>query len=207
MTGIALGARALVDLGRLRAQLAYGDLFERSLTQPALADRLRELEGELDTLDQAAMGLLGVAALGFASWLFLRYRQLPERARAPHWALWSWAVPGLNLIEPYRLVREVWAGSPAGRTGRAPWLLFGWWSSWLAALLCVLGAMAAESRATAAMIAGQRAAAVEETLRVIHIGVAEAALSAVAALLAVAVLASAERRAGSRLNERISAPG
>jgi len=60
----------------------------------------------------------------------------------PGWAVGSFFVPFVNLVIPYKAVREVWEKSdPAVRSGEdflfaspssSPPLLLGWWIAWLA---------------------------------------------------------------------------
>ena len=194
-----LGARAVVDALRLRGELRYTELFERSFHDPRRVGRaLAEVEHELVLLERIADGLLVAAALTFAGWLFLRYRALDERRRSPGWALWSWLVPGLNLIEPYRIVREVHAGGPSAAGERAPWSIFGWWSSWLLYLVLLIGVIAAEGRATGYLNAGEPLRAFEQSLLAARLGVGVAIASGVAASLAAVVVLTTERRLSAR---------
>ncbi|MGI4869933.1 MAG: DUF4328 domain-containing protein [Janthinobacterium lividum] len=83
--------------------------------------------------------LVGSAGL-FIAWLRRAYynlHQLPAiRCRyATGWAAGAWWVPGLNLVLPYLLVRDVWQqtqGAGLRRQAR-PATLVGWW--WAACLL------------------------------------------------------------------------
>ncbi len=194
---VILGARAVVDGLRLRLELRYLGLFERSFREPRqVARAMAETESALGGLERVADGLLAAAALSFAGWLWLRYRELGERRRDPTWALWSWLVPGLNLVEPYRIVREVHGGEPLNE--RAPWLLFGWWTSWLLYLVTLLGALAAESRASRYLRAGEPLLAFEQSLLAVRFGVGIAAASMVAALLGAGVVIATERRVSAR---------
>ena len=199
VASVVLGARVVVDGLRVRGELAYRELFERSFRDPhRVARALAETESELVWFERIADGLLLGAALSFGAWLFLRYRELGTRRREPSWALWSWWVPGLNLVEPYRIVREVHAGGPSGASERAPWLVFGWWTSWLLYLVLLIGVMAAEGRATAYLNAGEPLAAFEQSVLGARLGVGVAVASLVAAALAVAVVLTTERRISAR---------
>lgn len=199
LASAVLGARAVVDGLRLRGELRYHALFERSFHQPhRVARGMAAVEHELGTLETIADGLLLGAALTFGAWLFLRYRTLDERRRAPSWALWSWLVPGLNLVEPYRIVREVHAGGPSGATARAPWLVFGWWSGWLLYLVLLIGVIAAEGRASGYLSAGEPLKAFEQSVLVARLGVGVAAASLSAAVLGLAVVLTTERRISAR---------
>ncbi len=199
LASLALGARAVVDGLRLRGELRYHALFERSFRDPhRVARGMAEVEHELGALETLADGLLLGAALTFVTWLFLRYRALDERRREPSWALWSWLVPGLNLVEPYRIVCEVHAGGPRGTSERAPWLVFGWWSGWLLYLVLLIGVIAAEGRASGYLSAGEPLRAFDQSLLAARLGVGVAGASLTAALLGAAVVVTTERRISGR---------
>lgn len=192
-----LGAWAMVGGLRLRLELRYHHLMQQSLRDPRRVDRaMAETEGDLHGLETAADLLMLGAALTFGGWLFLRYREVRARRREPSWALWSWLVPGLNLVEPYRIVREVHAGGAPEQ--RAPWLIFGWWSSSLLSLVLLLGALAAESRAAGYLRAGEPLLALDESLLAARLTVLVAAASTLAALLGAAVVVATERRVSAR---------
>ena len=194
-----LGARALIDALRLRGELSYSELFERSFRDPRRLGRaLTEVERELLRLERVADGLLLMAALTLACWLFLRYRALDERRRNPSWALGSWLVPGLNLIEPYRIVREVHAGGPSAAGERAPWPIFVWWSSWLLYLVLLIATIAAEGRAVGYLNAGEPLPAFEQSLLAVRLGIGATLASAIAASLAAVVVLDTERRLSAR---------
>lgn len=199
VASVALAARAVVDGLRLAAELRYHALLSRGPEGlRSAAAELIAIEGELIELGHAADGLLLGAALLFAGWLYLRYRALGERRRPAPWALFGWLVPGLNLVEPYRIVREVHAGGAEGARGRAPWLVFGWWSAWLLYLVLLVAVIAAESRASRHLAAGEARLAFEQGLLGSRLSVAVAAASLLAALLALALVAATERRISAR---------
>lgn len=197
VASLVLGARAVVDGLRLRGELRYHRLFERSFRDPRRVARgMAETEAQLGFLESIADGLLLAAALAFAGWLFVRYRALEGRRRSPGWALGSWLVPGLNLVEPYRIVREIHAGGRPQQ--RAPWLLFGWWCSWLLYLVLLIGVIAAEGRASGYLSAGDAQKAFEQGLLSTRLAVGVAAASALAAVLGAAVVVATERRISAR---------
>jgi hypothetical protein len=87
-------------------------------------------------------------AVAFLVWLHRVSKNVPALGNpksgvehSPGWAVGSFFVPFVNLVVPYRAVREVWVKSdPAVRTGddfmfaqpsSAP-LLLGWWVMWIA---------------------------------------------------------------------------
>ena len=89
-----------------------------------------------------------VLVVAFLLWLHRASKNVPalgnSRQRveySPGWAVGSFFVPFVNLVVPYKAVREVWEKSdPAVRTeddfmfaqpSSAP-LLLGWWIAWLA---------------------------------------------------------------------------
>jgi hypothetical protein len=86
--------------------------------------------------------------VAFLVWLHRAARNLPALGNpkskiehSPGWAVGSFFVPFVNLVVPYKAVREIWVKSdPAVRTeddfmfaapSSAP-LLLGWWIAWLA---------------------------------------------------------------------------
>lgn len=87
-------------------------------------------------------------AVAFLAWLYRVSKNVPALGTpkskveyAPVWAVCSFFVPFVNLVIPYKAVREVWEKSdPAVRTeedfmfaqpSSAPFLV-GWWIAWLA---------------------------------------------------------------------------
>lgn len=91
-------------------------------------------------------GVLG-AAVAAPIWSHRCARNLPALGaarvrRSPRWAAAAWFVPGVNLVVPYRVASDVWAGSARpGERFRPPLLV--WWLSWLLALrLLVPGVLA-----------------------------------------------------------------
>jgi Domain of unknown function (DUF4328) len=96
----------------------------------------------------ATILVCGILIVAFLVWLYRVVRNVPAlgtpKSRveySPGWAVGSFFVPFVNLVVPYKAVREVWEKSdPAVRTGddfmfaqpsSAP-LVLGWWLAWLA---------------------------------------------------------------------------
>ena len=192
---LTLGVRAAVDALRVAAEIEYHGLFTRSGRSPGALQGAMARLAELETI---STGLLCVAAPSFVGWLFVRYRAVPDRHRSAGWAFGSWVVPGLNLVEPYRIVREVWDGGRTGRTVRAPWLVFSWWCACLASVVTVLGVMAAESRAHARLAEADRDGALREAVLSGRLAITAALLSTIAAALGAGVVLGAERRLSGR---------
>lgn len=104
----------------------------------------------LQLLSGLGMLLVFVAlVVAFLMWLHRVSKNLPALGNAkqgieysPGWAAGSFFVPFVNLVVPYKAVREVWQKSdPAVRTedefmfsapSSAPPFLLGWWIFWLA---------------------------------------------------------------------------
>ena len=90
------------------------------------------------------LGVLIASAVTFLDWLYqarinLRSFGVRRLTYTRGWALGAFAVPFLNLVRPYQVVREIWKASnpevtdPFGWTrSRVPWLLPLWWGSFVA---------------------------------------------------------------------------
>ena len=102
---------------------------------------------------EGLVGLLWLAvflatAIAFLLWLHRAYRNLPALGNprqqleySPGWAVGYFFIPFVNLVYPYRAVREIWQKSdPRVRTDddfmwqdtSTPALLVAWWIMWLA---------------------------------------------------------------------------
>lgn len=53
-------------------------------------------------------------------------------------AIWSWFVPGVNLLLPYRVVAEIWQASKPDDDNSGRGLLVGWWTCWIVSLFASL---------------------------------------------------------------------
>jgi hypothetical protein len=159
------------------------------------------------TLNDLLMLLAGLAAVlvyvalvvAFLMWLYRVCRNVPALGNprsgvehSPGWAVGSFFVPFVNLVVPYKAVREVWVKSdPAVRAGddsmfaqpsSAP-LVLGWWVAWLvmnAASNISLRLMSKETADTRGFVAG--------------VDLVSDLLGILAAVLAIAVVRGIDRR-------------
>jgi hypothetical protein len=111
-------------------------------------------EAEANDLRELVVGLLLLAVflfnvVAFLIWLHRAYSNLTALGNpkqkldySPGWAIGAWFIPIINIVLPYRIVREIWAKSdPSIRTAddlqftpAAPSsLLLAWWLVWVAA--------------------------------------------------------------------------
>jgi hypothetical protein len=87
--------------------------------------------------------LFAITALAFVLWTYAtrsNLRALGAR-RLDHGTVWSvagWWVPGLNLVRPYQVLREIWKASDPGtsdpfawKQAPAPRLLLFWWVTFI----------------------------------------------------------------------------
>ena len=125
-------------------------------TDPVVLAAASEGDPEQLTLNDLLQLLVGLAAfvvylalvVAFLLWLYRASRNVPALGNpksaveySPGWAVGSFFVPFVNLVVPYKAVREVWEKSdPAIRSeddirftppSSTP-LLLGWWLTWLA---------------------------------------------------------------------------
>lgn len=89
--------------------------------------------------------LFVVTSIAFVNWLYqarINVRALGMRRMrySRGWCIWGFLTPGLNVVRPYQVVREIWkASSPASldpfqwKSLPAPGLVVLWWSVFLAA--------------------------------------------------------------------------
>ncbi len=75
--------------------------------------------------------LMLAAGVVFVWWFAAAYRRLGRvlpTGRSSHWAVTGWLVPGINLIRPPAIMREL-VSSPGSvaATDPAPVLVLGWW--------------------------------------------------------------------------------
>ncbi|MEZ6196300.1 MAG: DUF4328 domain-containing protein [Planctomycetota bacterium] len=103
--------------------------------------------------DVVAPGFLGgeiemafIALVAFFGWHLSRWvrrveTDAPAWRYSVDWAAASWLVPGLNLVMPFLVLREVWShlvGS--GSAGRAPLRLSAWVFAWASGHLLLIAA-------------------------------------------------------------------
>lgn len=157
----------------------------------------RALPDELLAADQLVRFATIIEATAFvvAAVLLLRWQVVAHRNLAalggkgsrPGLGVGSWFVPGVNLVEPFRLLARLWRAGEPGRP--LPWLLPLWWGAWLVALAAVVATWA---------LFGE-AADVAERERIDTLRAGATVFAALAAGLAIAVLtrisARQERRA------------
>jgi hypothetical protein len=126
------------------------------LALPPLVIAAAEGDQEQFTLGDLIQFLVALATLfvfialviAFLIWLHRVAKNLPALGNAkskvehsPGWAVGSFFVPFVNLVVPYKAIREIWEKSdPSVRTeegfmfttpSSAPPLLLGWWIAWL----------------------------------------------------------------------------
>jgi hypothetical protein len=126
------------------------------LALPPLVLAAGEGEQEQLTLDDLIQFFVALATLfvfislvvAFLVWLHRAAKNLPALGNAkskvehtPGWAVGSYFVPFVNLVVPYKAIKEIWEKSePTYRPGddfmfasssTAPPLLLGWWVAWL----------------------------------------------------------------------------
>ena len=126
------------------------------LALPPLVIAAAEGDQEQLTLDDLIQFLVALATLfvfvslviAFLVWLHRAAKNLPALGNAkskveytPGWAVGSFFVPFVNLVVPYKAVKEVWEKSdPSVRTeddfmfatpSSSPPLLLGWWIAWV----------------------------------------------------------------------------
>lgn len=103
--------------------------------------KLRHVLGPLQTINLVLTGIL------FLMWFYRVHKNLAAlgyRAEVtPRWAVGSFFVPILNLVEPYKAMKEAWVLSDAPPSGldlhagsrvggwQAPRRLAWWWGAWL----------------------------------------------------------------------------
>lgn len=138
-TMILLGMALLVDLIAVPSDLMEYNLLSRFEAGEAVSDQ------EATTNDTRQMiiglgqvGLFVACAIAFLMWLYRAHANLPALGAtglkfSPGGAVGWWFVPFANLVQPYRVVAEVWRESVpyAGQKGSA--LVAFWWGAFLIA--------------------------------------------------------------------------
>jgi hypothetical protein len=93
---------------------------------------------------QTQMTLLAATAIAFMTWLYrcranLRAFGTRRLRYSRNWTILGFLIPGVNLVRPYQVVREVWQASDPGATGPLDWkavkpsrLLRAWWGTFVA---------------------------------------------------------------------------
>jgi cytochrome bd-type quinol oxidase subunit 2 len=111
----------------------------RALGQPALpSDTASDLATGAEVLAFCACVLAWVPWQLRAARNAQRLRREPLR-HSPAFGVVAYFIPGLNLVVPFRAVREIWAASHRSLDAATPGLVTAWWTTWvLAPLLLVL---------------------------------------------------------------------
>lgn len=138
---------ASLALNLLAALLTFAEIAGGAASRPMSGDEV----GVFDLLD-LGVGVLHVlvfvaTVVAFCMWLHRAYSNLPALGNpksalknSPAWAVGSFFVPFVNLVYPFRAVKEVWAKSdPAVKTDyyvapqepSAPLVMSLWWAFWL----------------------------------------------------------------------------
>jgi hypothetical protein len=215
--------RALVVVGLFVAYIvvAFFSIATTTLrlaTSPIVLAAGEGADGQL-TLNDLLMLLVGLAAIlvyvtlviAFLMWLHRVCRNVPALGNpqsgvehSPGWAVGSFFIPFVNLVVPYKAVREVWVKSdPAVRTGddfmfaqasSAP-LVLGWWIAWLVSNVAgniSWRLMGGETPDTQGFVGG--------------VDIISDLLGIVAAVLAIAVVRGIDRRQAERARHVSYAP-
>jgi hypothetical protein len=149
---------ALLSMGsgylqlRLLERAGGGHTEVESIIEGHADEQITDAEAEANDQREAVTALLLVAVfvanvVVFLLWLHRSYSNLPALGNpkagleySPGWVVGGWFIPFVNLVVPYRVVREVWAKSdPAVGTDEARFgptasssLILAWWLVWLA---------------------------------------------------------------------------
>jgi hypothetical protein len=92
-----------------------------------------------ENLDSAYWLGLAVAATTFIVWFHRAYTNLgafsdAPREYSPSAAIYGWFIPFANLVWPYKIATEIWAGSqrsPDERPSTGAGILGLWWTAWI----------------------------------------------------------------------------
>jgi hypothetical protein len=116
----------------------------------------------------------------FVAWLWRAYGQATgPRSYGRGWVLFGWLCPIANLWIPPRVVHEVWISSgrfPMAERHRIGMLVAGWWCSLLGSL-CLVEIFRSTDEQT-----------LDAARFTVHMGIAAAALMALAATLCMAIV-------------------
>jgi hypothetical protein len=162
----------------------------------------------------AQLGMYLTTAIVFLCWLSRAYRNLPALSKwqpefGSGWAVGAWFVPLLNLVRPYKIVRETWWVSAhpeeadlAGETHmtsvspRGNFMLGSWWAVYL--LMGFSGQIVFRL--------ALEANTADKLLSASYVGIAADVLSAFGAILALAVVnvVTSSQRATARARLGVS---
>lgn len=98
------------------------------------ADRARivQLDDRLELATYMAAGAFLIAGVSFLIWFHRAYKNIKTMGRnrfTPGWAIGAWAVPFLNLVRPYQMMKELTTESPRHRPLYPPNAVGLWWST------------------------------------------------------------------------------
>jgi hypothetical protein len=168
-----------------------------------------ELGNSDDRLE--AIGAIGVVvfiatAITWLRWQYRAHANLTALGASslrytPGWAVGWWFIPFANFAQPYLTVRELHkasdpkAGAIEWKAGRTSLLLPLWWGAWLGSIVL---------NSIARTLAVPEDATLEQLIRSDWFSVAGAAVSMVAAALAIAIVRDVDRRQSAK-RHRMSA--
>lgn len=192
--GIALAIFAIAS-GLLDLQL----LGRYAAGQPVSQAEWDGVNLRIGALSFSQFAVQVLTAVFFLIWFYRAYRNLPALgARGLGWtparAVITFFVPFVNLYRPFQAMREIWrASDPAvddWHRARSSPLLPLWWLSWMVSdLLCAVGGQTWDDPASST---------VDDMRSIAWVGIAGAALSIAAALLAVQVIRAIDARQQAR---------
>lgn len=151
---ILLVAGALIDAVAVVSTLSQVALLQEVTRTRTLADGAAEANDVRQRMIASCQVVLYlVTAVIFLRWISRAYRNLGalstwKTAFSPGWAIGSWFVPIINLVRPFRIVRETWWVSTfpldadrsiEGYKPDAPAAMTAWWAMYL--ITAVLGQM------------------------------------------------------------------
>jgi hypothetical protein len=190
-TMLLLGLAVVLDLIAVPSDLMEYAIMSRIdagefiSDEEAIANDTRQM-----VIGLGQVGLIVVCAIAYLIWLYRAHANLPALGAtglkfSPGWAVGWWFVPLANLIQPYRVVAEVWRESVPGARegGSVPPLVAVWWGAFLIAnmLSGQAGRLYGDSTEAAKLMTADVLFAVSD------------GLSAVAAVLAIMVVRAIDR--------------
>jgi len=206
IVGIAVGllALALNYLGyQLLAQLAAGQVV--SETQLETSEKQQAIMGGLHGLVYLATAVL------FLWWVHITYRNLPALGArhlqfSPGWAVGYFFIPFLNVVRPFRVVKEIWSASDPKHTPDFSWRtytpaspLVGWWWGFFLAFNITTNLSTRLAPSPDSLEAGKSLADFLETYRMALGSQATTyALGVIAAILAILVVRNIDIRQEER---------
>jgi hypothetical protein len=185
IAGIVLDAVAGVS-GVLQVSLAQSVLGGATVT----ADEVATNDSRQQLIGVVQVALYVATAVAFLAWLHRAYRNLSALTRfprtyAPGWVIGAFFVPFLNLVRPFRIVRETWhLSDPDAPDGSTSPVVGWWWGTWLVA--GVLG--------QAALRLGLSIQTPQDALTTSYVSIAADVASLIAAVFAIRVVRGIDAR-------------